>query len=126
MKKIIPFDVAKASDTNVIYRNGEKPLDWKYFPSVNSEYCPIASVRTGGHPIDHHVDGRAKEKMEYDLMLQVEVEERVCEYWCYPKHRDPISGHDPENTIKWKQGDPFFKLRLTFVTGEKPKAEFVD
>lgn len=77
---LLPFNLEEAlkSPERVVYRNGEKPLEWHWLRWVNENEEPIVSVRKNGTVMQHYIGGRFYSNINCDSDLLLLPEKR---YW---------------------------------------------
>ena len=71
--ELLPFNLEEAlkNPERVVYRNGEKPLEWHWFDKAFSNFS-VYSIKQNGMIEDHLIDGSVIDKVcpnEYDLLL---------------------------------------------------------
>lgn len=111
------------------------PLQWFYFDTLNSDYT-VFSVKPNGIMESHVINGHVikSSSTEWDLVLEVEVEQREVFVNVYPFRRDIDGGVfgayydtlDAANGNKSIGPDLRYVLKITATEGEKPTAEFIE
>lgn len=71
--KLLPFNLEEAlkDPARVVYRNGEKPLEWHWLRWVKENKEPIVSVGKNGTAMQHYIGGGfySNIKSDNDLLL---------------------------------------------------------
>ena len=117
INELLPFNLEEAlkNPDRVVYRNGEKPLEWHWFGSLEEPYT-LYSVTGDKELKSHKKNGRWKSetyRANYDLMLLPIPEKRywvnVYDVWGYISISRDVYNSEEEAKINASSSEYYLK-----------------